>query len=269
MSAPTGKKTDKKPPKKDAVAEAPTRAPRLPLWLLTGIVVAYVAAVLTIDTLVAMGVKQPIRWTMFAWHPGSVYAFATEHGVPSAAVSWLKLILLRQFDVFKFTMWFLVPFVFSLWWMDWGALGVRRWKKTDLYLLLGLAALGMAAMLLIPLIPSLSQTYGGLNHLSSGQKWGALVLRMVWILSWLPGWEFLHRYVLLRRVSVQWPKFGWLLVPFSEGVYHLQKPPLEALGMVVLSLVLTQWALRRRNVMLPFMVHFIIEIELLVFLLFR
>ncbi|HPO14687.1 MAG TPA: hypothetical protein PLI09_14700 [Candidatus Hydrogenedentes bacterium] len=268
--SPANKNTsEKKSALSDTPMESPERSSRLPLWLLTGIVIAYVAAVLALDTLAVMGVNKPIHWSMFSWHPASVYNFATDHGVPSALVSWMKLILLRQFDVFKFVMWFLVPFLFSLWWMDWGALGFRRWKKVDLYLLLGLAALGMAAMILIPLVPSLSATYGGLAHLSSGKKWGTLILQIVWIISWLPGWEFMHRYVLLRKVSVQWPQFGWILVPVFEGVYHLQKPLLEALGMAAISIILTQWTLRRRNVMLPFIVHLIIEIELLVFLLFR
>lgn len=269
MTPADDKKAEMESASRDRGVESPKRSLHLPLWLLTGIVIAYVAGVLAVDTLAVMGVNKPIHWSMFSWHPATVYKFATDHGMPSALVSWMKLILLRQFDVFKFVMWFFIPFVFSLWWMDWGALGFRRWKRVDLYLLLGLAALGMAAMILIPLVPSLNATYGGLGHLSSGKKWGTLILQIVWIVSWLPGWEFMHRYVLLRKVSVQWPQFGWILVPVFEGLYHLQKPLLEALGMVVLSIFLTQWTLRRRNVMLPFLVHLIIEIELMVFLLFR
>jgi len=37
--------------------------------------------------------------------------------------------------------------------------------------------------------------------------------------------------------------------------------------MVALSLVLTLWARKRQNVLLPFLVHLAIELELLVFLL--
>ena len=56
-------------------------------------------------------------------------------------------------------------------------------------------------------------------------------------------------------------------MPVSEGVYHLQKTLLEALGMVALSVVLTYWARKRANVLLPFLVHLAIELELLAFLL--
>ncbi|MCL4694164.1 MAG: CPBP family intramembrane metalloprotease, partial [Candidatus Hydrogenedentes bacterium] len=97
-------------------------------------------------------------------------------------------------------------------------------------------------------------------------KWEIIARGMLWTFSWLIGWEFLHRYFLLRPFAARWPRFGWLIVPFSEGVYHLQKAPIEAAGMVVFSLVLTAWALRRRNALLPFLAHLLVEIELVLFL---
>ena len=120
-----------------------------------------------------------------------------------------------------------------------------------------------AAMLLIPMVPSLKATYGGFA--APGQAVGHLT----WTLSWLIGWEFLHRYVLLTHLDARWPNWGWLVIPFVEGAYHFvqQKPWPETLGMVALSLVVTSWARRRRNVLLPFLAHLAIELELIVFLL--
>jgi hypothetical protein len=40
---------------------------------------------------------------------------------------------------------------------------------------------------------------------------------------------------------------------------------LEAGGMVLYSVVLTLWAIRRKNALLPFLAHLTIEIELIVF----
>ncbi len=233
-----------------------------------GLVLAYVAAVLLADTLAAMGLRKPLDFSMFRWRPGTLYALASDAGVPNSLIAWMNSRLLQQFDLFKCVFWFALPLLFSLRKMDWGALGVKRWTRTDLYLMGGLAVAGFAAILLIPVVPALRHTYHGMGSLAASQKALYFFLQITWIASWLPGWEFIHRYFLLRRAQAVWPRFGWLLVPFSEGVYHLQKPGLEALGMVALSVVLTQWAMRRRNVLLPFLVHLIIEIELVAFLLF-
>ena len=101
---------------------------------------------------------------------------------------------------------------------------------------------------------------------------------MVWNLSWLPGWEFLHRYFLLKAVQREaldrgrflpgwrWAQWAWLLVPVSETLYHLQKPGLEAVGMFAFSVVLTFWCLKRRNWLFGFLLHLTIEVELLVFM---
>ena len=204
-------------------------------------VAAYVAAVLAVDTLAAQQVRCVIAWRMFRWQGAN------------------------GFDWFKFVFWFVVPVALSWRGMDWGCLGWGRWRGRDVALLIALVGLGAAAMLVIPLVPSLRATYSGLgvNH------WHAASWYLVWTASWLVGWEFLHRYFLLRHVQGVWAGFGWLLVPLSEGLYHLQKSWIEALGMVVFSLCVTPWALRRKNALLPFLAHLIIELELLAFLALR
>lgn len=202
---------------------------------------AWVAAVLTADTLAAQGVGWPMDWRVLRWRG-----------------AWGA-------DWFKFVAWFVAPLVVSLPRLEPGWFGVRRWRRADWLLLGVLSVAGAAAVAIIPLVPSLRATYGSVSFMPAGQKWAVLRHDVVWTLSWLLGWEFMHRYFLLRPLSARWPRYGWLIIPFIEGAYHLQKPLIEAGGMVLFSLVLTYWALRRRNALLPFAAHFVVELELLAF----
>jgi len=248
-------------------AQARGRKSRPITWL----VVAYVATVLGVDALATMGVQWGVDWRMFNWgareaHAAAAWAHA-HLGLSPALTEWLRSDVMRQFDWFKFVWWFCVPFLISLPWMVWSALSPHRWKWSDLLVLAGLAGIGMAVMFLIPFVPALREIYPGMGHLSEAEKWAIFQVQLLWVVSWLPGWEFMHRYFLLDRVSLTWPRWGWLLLPLMEGAYHLQKPGLEALGMVLFSIILTRWAMKRANVLLPFTAHLIIEIELIVFLL--
>jgi hypothetical protein len=122
-------------------------------------------------------------------------------------------------------------------------------------------------MWLIPRIPELRVIYLPMSLLPPAEKPAVAAGQLLWTLSWLPGWEFLMRYLLLGVVAMRWPRYGWLLVPLVEGAYHLQKPLMGAGGMLLLSLVLTRWALLRRNGLLPLLAHFLIEVELVLALL--
>ena len=204
--------------------------------------VAYVTVVLGADALATLNVDWP-------WHWG--------------ALRWRSLGL---FDGFKFLFWLVVPFAVSVRGMDWGAFGFRGWRWRDVWLLGGLALAGLCAVLLIPLVPALREVYPGFGDRSAAVRWAVGLRYSIWLVSWLPGWEFLHRYVLLRAADRRWARYGWLLVPLSEGLYHLQKPFLEMAGMVVFSVVLCQWSLRRKNVLLPFLAHLTVELELILFL---
>lgn len=219
-------------------------------WCLAAVLL-YVTAVLGVDTLAAMRADWPFPWARLQWFP-----FA-DNG-PS---------VLARFDAFKFFFWFLIPFSVCVPRMDWGAWGVLRWKRRDAVLLAVLALAGVGAMAIIPHVPALDAVYKSGASATPEQKMRAALMMLVWDFSWLIGWEFLHRYVLLRQVHAVWPRFGWLLVPLSEGLYHLQKSRIEALGMVALSLVLSQYTLRRRNILLPLLAHLMIEVQLLLFLL--
>ena len=212
----------------------------------------YSVSVLATDAFAAVGVGWPIDWTVFRWWP---------------ARDWDAPFLLR-FDGFKFLFWFAIPFCCCLPWMDWGALGIRGWKKIDAAILLFILLGGLGAMALIPHVPALAKLYYHPSNLPSDVRNLIAMQHLVWVFSWLLGWEFLHRYFLLRPLRACWPKYGWLAVPLAETLYHLQKPGLEVLGMAAFSLILTPWAIRRKNVLLPFLAHFIIEVELILFMRF-
>lgn len=218
----------------------PKRERSLALFLL-----AYTAAVHTVD---ALGLHQPWTSDLTDWEP-------------------LRELSGLGFDLFKFLAWFAAPFLLllALRRIDWGYFGVRRWKRADLLVLGGLALTGLAAVLSIRVFPSLQDWYPSLAHLPADDKWRIAVDRLVWTFSWIVGWEFIHRYALLTGLTRAWPRYGWLLIPLVEGLYHLQKDPLEAAGMVLFSFVLTRWALLRRNTLLPFLAHLVVELELLAF----
>lgn len=224
---------------------------RIP-WV-TKLVIVYVTAALGADTLVATGVNWPFHWQELAWRPGTLH-------------SSLDVAPWSRFDLFKFSFWFLVPFIACLPGMNWRYLVRGPWKRGDVAFVGALTILGMGAMFLIPLVPALKAIYPDMGDLSTVQKWDFFSSRMVWTLSWLIGWEFLHRYLLLGAAQKAWPKWGWVIVPLSETLYHLQKPGLEAVGMMAFSVVLTLWCMKRSNWLLGFLVHLIIEVELLIFM---
>ncbi len=213
----------------------PAREVRPPTLALTILLLAYVAVVHIADTLAAQGSTAIIDWRLFRWR------------LPSG------------FDLFKFTVWFVVPFAFTLQRIDLGWFGTRRWRRVDWIILAALMGAGALAVSLVAVVPSLGGIYPPFT--SSRQAWHAVV----WTLSWLTGWEYLHRYALLRRCQTQWPRYGWLAVPLAETLYHLQKPPLEMAGMLVFSLAVTYWAAKRRNALMPALAHLIIELELIAF----
>lgn len=165
-------------------------------------------------------------------------------------------------DLFKFTTWFLIPFLVCVGRMDWQWFGIRRWRRIDYFLFAVVIVIEMLAVLCVRFLPTLRQALPDLH--------GESVWRFaIWNASWLVGWEFMHRYVLLRRLSTSFPRFGWLLIPIYEGAYHLTWPSLAMpAGMVAFSIIATYWSLTRKNSLLPFLAHSIIEGQLTLFLLF-
>lgn len=219
-------------------------------WRVTtaALATAYVVLVMTADTLALHRAEWlGVDWSVLRWRGAS-------------GVDW-----------FKFAAWFVVPVVLALPRMDWGAWGVTRWRRMDGAILAGLAMLGMAAVALTRLVPALEALYP--SYAGYPAEWRAdyAQRQLVWIASWLLGWEFLFRYFLLVPLRRLHPAWALALCPLIEAGYHLAQKPtawLEALGMAVFALVLCAWALRRRNALLPLLAHALIEFELLAFQLF-
>jgi membrane protease YdiL (CAAX protease family) len=231
-----------------SIQEHTANALRLKLY--ATFVLIYVISVLLIDSL-ALRRGGAIDWSVFRWQ------------------------LDNGFDLFKFIAWFAIPVAVSLPFLDLHYFTFRRWKRLDWYLL-GIVVLGGAiVMLLLPVLPGVGEYYRGWGGLPVSKRLDYVQYNLLWTLSWLLGWEFMHRYWLLRHIPLAWPRWGvpmaLVIVPLLEAVYHLiqTKPPLEALAMGGLSVVLCAWTLRRKNTLLPFLAHFAIELELIVFLFFR
>ena len=245
------KQAKKKEHKEESLDKSP------PSTRLVVAVALYVFIVLSVDVLAVYGVGGIINWRMFQWSPASLWT-----GFRAAPPHWAYSVPYSNIDLFKFTFWFVIPVLICLRRMEWHWFSLRTWKRNDWLLLCVMLVLGGIAVGIIPFIPSLQSTYPGLSGTNASRNHVYFITYLLWTASWLPGWEFMHRYFLLRPVMLRFPRFVWLIVPLSETIYHLQKSWLEALGMMVFSLLLTWWTMKRRNMLLPFVVHLYIEILL-------
>ncbi len=245
-------------PEKRAEADAPPPSTRLVVA-----VALYVFIVLTVDVLALYGGRGFINWGMFHWSPASLWT-----GLRLTPPRWAYSLPYRQIDLFKFTFWFLIPAVICIRRMEWNWFSLRNWKRTDWLLLGVMLILGGIAVASIAFIPSLQSTYSGLSGTNASRNHVYFIAYLLWTASWLPGWEFMHRYFLLRPVMHRFPIYGWLIVPLCETIYHLQKPLLEAAGMAVFSLLLTWWTMKRRNMLIPFVAHLYIEVLLAIALVY-
>jgi hypothetical protein len=246
--------------------------PPPPSKRVAGLVVGYVAVVLLVDTLAfTRGATWPVFWAMFQWDAIDAHWFFTKvlH-FPEWLTGWMvSWDLFQRVDFFKLVFWLVIPVCFSLWRLDWAFWGWRRVKKVERYLLLAAPVVAVCVMFAIPYLPGVRDLYQQIPPTSFTRKIETAISYNLYVFSWLLGWEFLHRYVLLRSACVLFPKHGWMLVVVSETAYHLVKPPLECAAMAVFSVCMTQYAMRRKNGTFPLLVHFIIENALLVFLLAR
>lgn len=206
------------------------------------IMVLYAVFALTVDSLSTNHTQWLINWSTFYWRLKSGFEMST-------AILWLGIPVLfmwRDLDLRVFTF--------------------GRWEKTDVWLLIALMLLGACSVYAIKFIPVLKQYYQPQSHLSSAMKWSYATGYLIWLSSWLLGWEFLHRVFLMEYLQVALGKIGPCFIPVFEFVFHLQKSIPEALGMLLLSVVLTYWSYKRKNVLLPFLAHASIELTLLAYL---
>jgi hypothetical protein len=263
--------SNKRPYEKPALPEFPGGK-----WV-AALLIAYVAFVLTADTLATLRVAWPFAWAdWFAWRPKHLAPYLLPlvpgESLDRAVAGFLLSPRTNQLDLFKLTIWFLVPVLVSWRFMDWGAWGWNRWRGRD-WALLALAGIGgVVAVMLIPYIPGVSELYRPATRLSTGQKVLVVAGYHLWCLSWLPGWEFLHRYVLLAALGKFFPRHGWgwlvvpLLIASSEAAYHLVKPWPETLAMFGFGMAASLWAYQRGNFLLPFLAHYLIELALVLFI---
>ena len=97
-------------------------------------------------------------------------------------------------------------------------------------------------------------------------------MQFVWLGSWLTGWEFLHRYVLIHHIKKAWPALAWplvlVIIPLIETLYHLGqgKAFIEIAAVPVFSLALCAWTLHRENIVGPAIAHLFVEVALVMFL---
>lgn len=240
--------------------------------------IGYVVLVLLIDTLATQRVHWPFDWNAwFSWKPRDLAGWMSAV-MPDATITRRMLDFMQsphgnQFDLFKLTSWFVIPVLISLRWMDWGAWGLGRWKGRDWALLAFAGVAGLGAMFLIPYLPGVRDYYRAAGDITTAQKYAVFYGYNAWTASWLPGWEFLHRYILLAALAVFFPRGtkGWFVVPLlvasSEMIYHLVKPWPEAVAMFGFGFLATAWAYQRSNFLLPLLAHWMIEISLVIFLL--
>jgi hypothetical protein len=205
----------------------------------------YAIFALTLDSISTIHLKWGIDWGIFHWQ------------------------LKNGFEVSTFILWFAIPFLFTFKSIDWKYFGISRLKKNDIYLVILLSIIGIIAVLSIKFYPSLRNFYPSKEFNNASAKVNWALYKMIWNISWLTGWEFLHRYVLLTYFEKAFPKKGWFGVCLIEFVFHFQKAFLEAIGMLIFSTIITYWAYKRKNVVLPFFAHLLIESFLIIFILFE
>ena len=227
------------------------------------LVIGYVALVLAWDVLISVGDKRTINWGIFQWRPVDLQLLLESLHVPHSLISWMGSAFFAQVDLFKLVFWLLIPLAICIWRMDWDYLTRRRVKPADWWFLVGMCAIGAVAVIAVKFIPVMATQYGGMGQAALSLRLKFMVVQIFWVASWLPGWEFMHRYFLLRRVSVDFPGGGWVLLPLAEGAYHLSKPWPEMLAMVAFSVIMTQYTLLRKNIVIPFLAHLAVEVFLI------
>jgi hypothetical protein len=226
------------------------------------LIVFYVLAVLVTDFCASSHCQIPFEWRIFSWSLADVLRPV------SVGSNHPRLLLTAEyFDLFKFLFWLFIPLLFSLKSLDWKWLFPDSFERKDGYFLVLLIAISLVAFFALMTVPSLKEYYGHGGLAGKTTKTERAFCFVLWESSWLPGWEFLFRYVLLRALLQLNLRYLWLLLPILEGLYHLQKPWIEAAGMAVFSLLLTAWTVKRKNCFLPFCAHLLVEAFLLVILL--
>ncbi len=167
------------------------------------------------------------------------------------------------FDWYKFVTWLVVPVLVT--WLRAERVTYSFTATRCEWLLLGAVTVGScAAMSVVASTSELSSVYLSPAPGDWNQRWSHASRQLLWTLSWLPGYEFMLRRVLLQRASML-GLGSVVLVAVLEFVYHLQKPLLEAYAALLFSVGLSVWTRRRPTSALPLLAHLSVELVLIGF----
>lgn len=159
-------------------------------------------------------------------------------------------------------------------------LGLPRVDRETARVLIAGAAVLVAAFAGIYFMSGYFSFYSGSFTGPDGGRAGRFVNFMIFTASTLTGWEFLHRGFLLMGlryaldVRENIPEKNAALIAVAivwvfEVVFHFIKPPVEALGLLIGSPLLSWLALRTRSIWLPFLFHLAVEILFILSLVMR
>jgi len=230
--------------------------------ILPFLVIIYSICVLSIDLLITFNVNFLLSWGMFNISLSDLLLkFSILRSSPIIS-------LFENFDLYKFLFWFILPFIFFNKFIDFKWLSFKYWQKHDYIIFFLFCILCLSSLIFVILSPTLRMFYPGIGMMPYKQKILFFFQQFFWVISWLPGWEFLNRHLLLRACKQLLNGYGWFLVTIVETLYHIYKAMLEILGMFIFSIVACIWSLKRENNLMAFMCHFIIEIGLIFLLLF-
>ncbi len=177
-----------------------------------------------------------------------------------------QLINPTNYNAFRFVFWFIIPcilFFLTLYihpirkdYRDW--LNPKYVNRKDVILVISITVCFMLVLLFMPYIPGVNTYYrqGNFN----------LFNYSLWLIAWLPGWELMHRVLLLMQAEQIHKRWAWLMVPMLEGIYHYGKPVLEVMAMFGFSFLMCWWTMKRRNALVPITAHLLIELLLGVYL---
>jgi hypothetical protein len=225
------------------------------------LIIIYTIAVFIIDLLATFDIHFIFNWGIL-----NIDLSHLLNKIPVFKNSLFSFLFI-EFDLRKFFLWLILPIIIFNKAVDFYWFSFKSWEKKDFFILLVLTLLCVSSLIFVILSPTLSSYYSGLKELPSKQKVIIFFQQILWIISWLPGWEFLNRHLLLRACRRLHKKYTWFLVPIVETAYHIPKPFLEMLGMSIFSLFACLWTLRKKNNLMAFLCHLFIELGLVILLL--
>ncbi len=221
------------------------------------IIIIYSISVLFIDLLISFNANFIIHWGVFKLNLTDLLL-----KIPILK-NFSFVTLFEYFDLYKFLFWLIIPFILFNKFIDFKWWSIKRWQKRDYILFSFFFLICFSSLIFVILSPTLQKYYPGMSTLPPKQKILISFQQIFWIISWLPGWEFLNRHLLLRACGQFSKRYGWFLVTVVETLYHISKALLEILGMFIFSFIACIWSQRKEDNLMAFLCHLIIEIGLI------